>query len=322
MVHRMACYRVIHDTHYLYDAPVALSRQLLHLTPRELPQQQCLEHRLRISPMPSFQQQRQDAFGNAATMLAFEAAHDELWVRAESTVEVFPPDAAALADTPAWESVRNHLLYRAGRPPSAATLAALQYRFGSPYGRVKRKFANYAADCFPPGRPLLDGVIALNGKIHREFTFDPEATTVATPVTDVLARRRGVCQDFAHLMVSCLRSIGLAARYVSGYILTTPPPGQRRLIGADASHAWVSVWCPGEGRGNDEGRWLDADPTNNLLPGSQHVTLAWGRDFGDVSPLRGVILGGGEQELKVRVTMLPLDELPLDSATVDALERL
>ena len=313
----MARYRVTHDTHYHYDAPVALSRQLLHLTPRELPRQQCLDHRRQIIPEPSFQREHDDAFGNAAAMLAFEAPHDELWVRTESIVEVFSPDPASFANTPAWESVRNRLQYHAGESPSPVTLAALQYRFGSPYGRIKRRFANYAADCFPPGRSLLDSVLALNAKIHRDFAFDPEATTVATPVADVLTRRRGVCQDFAHVMVSCLRSIGLAARYVSGYILTTPPPGQERLIGADASHAWVSVWCPGE----DEDRWIDADPTNNLLPGSQHVTLAWGRDFGDVSPLRGVILGGGEQELKVSVTMLPLDELPLHNATNDALAQ-
>jgi transglutaminase-like putative cysteine protease len=313
----MARYRVTHDTHYRYDSPVALSRQLLHLTPRELPRQQCLEHRRRVIPEPSFQLEREDAFGNATAMMAFEAPHDELWVRAESIVEVFAPAPSAFAYTPAWESVRDRLRYEAGVPVSSVTLAALQYRFGSPYGRIKRRFAIYAADCFPPGRPLLDGVMALNGKIHRDFDFDPEATTVATPVSDVLTRRRGVCQDFAHVMVSCLRSIGLAARYVSGYILTTPPPGQQRLIGADASHAWVSVWCPGE----DEDRWLDADPTNNLLPGTQHVTLAWGRDFGDVSPLRGVILGGGEQMLEVSVTMLPLDELPLDSAINDALAQ-
>jgi len=306
----MARYKVIHDTHYHYDAPVALSRQLLHLTPRELPRQQCLEHRRQVTPSPSFQLENADAFGNPTTMMAFEAPHDELWVRTESIVDVFAPQPATFACTPTWESVRNRMQYHAGEPHSPVTLAALQYRFGSPYGRIKRRFAIYAADCFPPGRLLLDGVMALNGKIHRDFKFDQEATTVATPVSDVLTRRRGVCQDFAHVMVSCLRSIGLAARYVSGYILTTPPPGKPRLIGADASHAWVSVWCPGE----DEDRWLDADPTNNLLPGSQHVTLAWGRDFGDVSPLRGVILGGGEQELKVSVTMLPLDELPLDNS--------
>lgn len=312
----MARYRVTHDTHYRYDAPVSLSRQLLHLTPRELPRQQCLEHGRRVVPEPDFQSEQFDAFGNTVATLAFEAPHDELWVRTESIVEVFPPTASTFAETPAWEFVRQKLQYLPEAAPSPVALAALQYRFGSPYGRVKRRFAIYAADCFPPGRCLKDGVVALNAKIHHDFKFDPDATTVATPVTDVLTRRRGVCQDFAHVMVSCLRSVGLAARYVSGYILTMPPPGQPRLVGADASHAWVSVWCPGE---RNEDRWLDADPTNNLLPGSQHVTLAWGRDFGDVSPLRGVILGGGEQTLKVSVTMLPLDELPLDHVAGDVL---
>lgn len=315
----MPRYQVTHDTHYTYDAPVALSRQLLHLTPRALGHQHCQAHQLQVSPEPTFTHARDDSFGNHTTMLGFELAHDALWVRSESTVDVFAPEPSRYADTPPWESVRDALAYHAGTAPGADVLAALPYRFGSPYGRIKRKFATYAADCFPPRRALLDAVMALNAKIHRDFAFDPEATTVATPVVDVLTRKRGVCQDFAHLMVSCLRSVGLAARYVSGYILTTPPPGQERLVGADASHAWVSVWCPGHEGG--EGRWLDADPTNNLLPGSQHVTLAWGRDFGDVSPLRGVILGGGEQALKVSVTMLPLDQLPLDRATTDALRR-
>lgn len=312
----MARYKVTHDTHYRYDAPVSLSRQLLHLTPRELLRQHSLEYRRQVRPEPSFQSERLDAFGNAVTVIAFETPHDELWVRTESVVDVFSPAPAAFAKTPAWDTLRQRLQYRSGLRLSAITLDALQYRFGSPYGRIKRRFAIYAAECFPPGRPLLDAVVALNAKIHRDFTFDPAATTVATPVADVLTRRRGVCQDFAHVMVSCLRSVGLAARYVSGYILTTPPPGQPRLVGADASHAWVSVWCPDE---HNEDVWLDADPTNNLLPGSQHVTLAWGRDFGDVSPLRGVILGGGEQLLEVSVTMLPLDELPLDRAPSDML---
>ena len=167
--------------------------------------------------------------------------------------------------------------------------------------RLKRQFAAFAADCFPPGRPLLAGAEALMGKIHREFAFDAEATQVATPLVEVLQRRRGVCQDFAHLMLACLRSLGLSARYVSGYLLTQPPPGQPRLIGADASHAWVSVYCPRHG-------WVDFDPTNAVLPNLEHITLAWGRDFADVSPLRGVILGGGSHDPEVRVTVQPLVE--------------
>ena len=160
-----------------------------------------------------------------------------------------------------------------------------------------------------PGRPLLDAIEALMNRIYTEFKFDPAATTVSTPVLKVLENKRGVCQDFAHLMLSCLRSLGLAARYVSGYLLTQPPPGQPRLIGADASHAWVSVYCPGASGGS----WVDFDPTNNLIPDTQHITLAWGRDFGDVSPLRGVILGGDAHEPMVAVTVMPVEEYPLEN---------
>lgn len=303
----MARYRIIHDTEYSYAAPVSLSRQLLHLTPREVPWQRCLEHRLEILPASARRLERRDVFGNPVTLLALESPHETLHVRAETIVDVIGQQLPDDKPTPAWETVRDLLTYHAGVPPAAGHLSAARYRFESPYGRVKHDFAAYAADCFPPDAGLLEGVRALTAKIFREFAFDPEATTAATPVTEVFEARRGVCQDFAHLMISCLRSLGLAARYVSGYILTTPPDGQTRLIGADASHAWVSVWCPGE----DEELWIDADPTNDLMPGSQHVTLAWGRDFTDVSPLRGVILGGGAHELTVSVTMLPLDELAL-----------
>jgi transglutaminase-like putative cysteine protease len=154
-------------------------------------------------------------------------------------------------------------------------------------------------ECFPEGSPILVGVRALMIRIHREFAFDPKATTVSTPVMEVFERRRGVCQDFAHLMLSCLRSIGLAARYVSGYLLTRPPPGNKRLVGADASHAWVSVYCPGHG-------WVDVDPTNGIFPSLEHVTLGWGRDYDDVTPLRGVLLGGGDHELDIEVTVAPV----------------
>ncbi|MGI4812772.1 MAG: transglutaminase family protein [Janthinobacterium lividum] len=307
----MARYRIIHDTEYSYGAPVSLSRQQVHLTPREVAWQRCISHRLEIEPRPTLRQLRTDAFGNPVTLLAFETPHEMLRVCAETTVDVLGHSwgRGGTVFTPPWETIRANFAYRAGRRPDAALLAAARYRFESPYGRIKHEFAAYAAPCFPPGAPLLDCVRALTTQLYRDLVFDPKATTVATPVTEVLAKRRGVCQDFAHLMISCLRSLGLAARYVSGYILTTPPPGKTRLIGADASHAWVSVWCSDDQDG--AGFWIDADPTNNLLPDRQHVTVGWGRDFGDVSPLRGVILGGGKHELEVRVTMLPLDELPL-----------
>lgn len=320
-----ARYHVLHETIYRYESPVSLSRQLLHLTPRDCAWQRCLTHRIEVSPEASAARERHDSFGNPVRELAIEFPHDRLAVRAESVIEVLPhlpADAAKarrteprgsatkapsskawpgyLHTSPAWESVRDALAYGA-RP---VLLDAARFQFESPHVRVKHDFASYAEPCFTPRRPILEAVQALMTSIYEELDFDPEATTVATPVVEVLANKRGVCQDFAHLMLSCLRSQGLAARYVSGYLLTRPPPGQPRMVGADASHAWVSVYCP-ELEG---GRWVDFDPTNNLLPDTQHITLAWGRDFADVSPLRGVILGGGAHELDVAVTVTPIAE--------------
>lgn len=293
-------YLVLHDTHYHYSAPVSIAQQLAHLWPRESPWQRCLARALTVSPEPTRRVDALDVFGNPLTRLAFERPHDELEVGARLEVEVFARSSLRLADSPAWEQVAHDLSY-SGQPLSAQQMEAERYRFQSPYVRIKHRFASFAEDCFSPGRPLLLATQALMRKIFREFTYDAAATQVATPLTQVLEEKRGVCQDFAHLMLACLRSRGLAARYVSGYLLTQPPPGKPRLIGADASHAWISVWCPRQG-------WVDFDPTNNLLPALEHITLAWGRDFADVSPLRGVILGGGSHDPEVRVTVMPLEE--------------
>lgn len=301
-----ARYHIIHETSYSYESPVSLSRQHLHLTPRDCPWQSCIAHRITVDPEPTLSRSRIDHFGNPVRQFAIEAPHSSLTVRAESTVEVRPhlPSSSSAALLPGWlaasmpwEAVRGELAY--GAMP--VRLEANSFLFESPYVRVKHEFAAYARPCFTPARPLLEAVHALMNHIHAEFEFDPEATTVSTPVLKILEDKRGVCQDFAHMMLACLRSLGLAARYVSGYLLTQPPPGQPRLVGADASHAWVSVYCPDA----DGGRWVDFDPTNNLLPDTQHITLAWGRDFGDVSPLRGVILGGEAHELDVAVTVTP-----------------
>lgn len=297
-----ARYHVIHETRYAYGSPVSISRQHLHLTPRDCDWQTCLAHAIAIDPAPGLDEARLDCFGNPVRQFAIEAPHDSLLVRAESRIEVRPHlPAAPFADSPPWEEARAALTYGA-RP---ILLDACVYLFESPYVRVKREFAAYAAPSFPPGRPLLEGAQALMAQIFREFKFDPKATSVATPVLQVLEEKRGVCQDFAHLMLSCLRSLGLAARYVSGYLLTRPPPGKPRLVGADASHAWISLFCPTD----DGGFWVDFDPTNNLLPDTAHITLAWGRDFGDVSPLRGVILGGDAHMPEVAVTVTPYEEL-------------
>ena len=205
-------------------------------------------------------------FGNPLTRLAFERPHDELLVNASLTIEVLPRPVLDFSRSPAWEDTRSALTY-SSQPLSPELLEACRYRFESPYVHLKRNFVEFSESCFPAGRPLLLGVQALMEKIFSEFTFDAEATQVATPLVEVLERRRGVCQDFAHLMLACVRSRGLAARYISGYLLTRPPPGQPRLIGADASHAWVSVFCPVLG-------WVDFDPTNNVQPALEHITLA------------------------------------------------
>ena len=239
-----------------------------------------------------------DAFGNPFTSLVIDRDHARLAVRAESWVDLRAREIPADDVTPPWDVVRARLAYQAGRRPAAAELEAAPFLFESTRVRNKRELAAWTSACFPPGRPILAGVRELMNRIHRDFAFDPEATTVSTPVMEVFERRRGVCQDFAHLMLSCLRSTGLAARYVSGYLLTRPPPGKPRLVGADASHAWVSVYCPDFG-------WVDADPTNGVFPSLEHVTLGWGRDYDDVIPLRGVLLGGGDHELEIKVTVAP-----------------
>ena len=294
-----ARYQIFHDTCYHYDSPVSLAQQLAHLWPRKCEWQRCTDQQLLISPDPTARRDELDVFGNPLTRLAFERPHDELQVNAQLTVEVLARPALDFKQSPAWELTRDALSY-SSQPLSAELLEACRYRFQSPYVHLKRSFVEFSQSCFPPGRPLLLGVQDLMQKIFSEFTFDAEATQVATPLVEVLERRRGVCQDFAHLMLACVRSRGLAARYISGYLLTQPPPGQPRLIGADASHAWVSVCCPVLG-------WVDFDPTNNVQPALEHITLAWGRDFSDVSPLRGVILGGGNHDPEVRVTVMPLD---------------
>lgn len=296
-----ARYRIVHETEYRYSSGVSVSRQAMHLAPRVCARQRTLGHQLSIDPLPTYRQESVDCFGNPLTRIEIDHPHRALIVVAESEVTLAARDELRdPADSPAWESVAELHAYHAGRAPDAAVLEACRFRADSPFVRAGAELIDFARPHFAPGTPLLVAVCQLMHAIHRQFRFDTEATQVATPLLEVLTRRRGVCQDFAHLMIGCLRALGLPARYVSGYLLTAPPPGQPRLIGADASHAWVSVHCPRNG-------WIDFDPTNDVLPDLGHVTIAWGRDFGDVSPLRGVILGGGAHELDVRVTVLPLD---------------
>lgn len=294
-------YQVDHLTEYDYALPVSLSQQLLHLAPRAVPWQRILDWQLDCDPQATRQRQDEDAFGNPLTRLEFALPHQRLSIATRMQVEISPrADGFDPCASPAWEVARDAFRFQAGRVPSAAALDACRFRFRSPYVPIASAYRRYAEDCFTEARPLLSAVRELMAKIHREFAFDATATQIATPLAEVLKKRRGVCQDFAHLMIACLRSLDLPARYVSGYLLTTPPPGRPRLVGADASHAWVAVNCPQQG-------WVEFDPTNNVMPDTQHIVLAWGRDFGDVSPLRGVILGGGSHEPRVSVNVAPLD---------------
>ena len=292
----VAHYRVIHETRYRYASAVSSARQIAHLTPRATDWQVVHEHRLDIMPAPSEKSVGEDFFGNHVTRFTHDSGFDEQTIRAESLVDVKPHAPAEDAASPDWRSVRDACAN--GAPALRFELA--QFCAPSDMAPVPPEAAEYANSSLREGDAWLAAVLALARRIHTEFVFDPAATTLATPVEEVISRKRGVCQDFAHTMISCLRAVGLPARYVSGYILTHPPAGQARLIGADASHAWVSAYCPELG-------WVDFDPTNGKLADTEFITLGWGRDFSDVTPLRGVVLGSGAQELEVRVTVMPLN---------------
>ena len=290
-------YQISHRTRYTYGSPVTVAHYLARLEPRALPMQSCPWHEIHIRPEPAcLAAARPDAFGNNVVYFEVEGTHAELEVVAKSYVRVVPRPLPAPQDTPAWERVRE----ACSGPLWNADTAAAQFVWPSPLIPTGPEFSEYAASAFPRGMTVLGGVNELTARIFRDFRFDPGATSVATPVKESFRSRRGVCQDFAQVMIACLRSIGLPARYVSGYLETLPPPGKPKLQGADASHAWVSVWC-GEAHG-----WIDADPTNNLLPSDRHITIGWGRDFADISPLTGVSIGSGAQELSVSVDVQAL----------------
>ncbi len=292
-------YDITHTTTYEYTDPVSLSQHTVRLHPRDLPRQRCLANRLVIDPRPAVAQWHFDYFGNWLTFVTIEGAHKQMAATSQSRVEVSSPDWPDPDRTPPWEAVRDFsMVYKADD-----ILEAREFIYGSPLVPKSREFREYAEPSFRPRRPVLEAVLDLTARIHADFKFDPKATSVATPLSEVLQARRGVCQDFAQLEIACLRAIGVPARYMSGYIETEPPPGKPRLAGADASHAWISFFCPGAG-------WIEVDPTNNLLPTTRHITVAWGRDYSDVSPIRGVILGSGEHSLKVAVDVIPESPTP------------
>ena len=283
-------FAIVHTTEYEYTSPVPVSHHVARLTPRDLPGQSCLEHTIEIEPAAAIVKTHVDYYGNTMTFFATQSAHDRLAVHARSRVTLAPAAALDMGSSPPWEAATD---------PSALPLEAIDCAVEAGAFRTDTAVLEYARKSFPPGRRLLPAVADLTARIRKEFTYDSRATTITTPLVDVFETRRGVCQDFARVQIACLRALGLAARYVSGYLETIPPPGKPRLVGADASHAWVSVYCPGQG-------WVDVDPTNNLVPANSHVTLAWGRDFTDVSPIRGVILGGGDHALRVSVDVMRL----------------
>ncbi len=304
----MTSYRVRHATVYEYGGDVAHSHHLLHLKPRDFGFQRCLAHALALDPQPSSAREDIDAFGNPIVRLEYDRTHDRLAVTAEMHVEIFPRVPLPPGAGASWEAVRDRLSNHA-IPMSAADLDACRFRMRSSHVLLKQAFVDYARECFAPGSSIAAVSHELMRKIHREFKYVPGSTTKRTSIVDVLRTRRGVCQDFAHFMIGCVRSSGLAARYVSGYIRTVRNDGEA-AIGGDASHAWVSVYCPPFG-------WVDFDPTNDCVVGEDHVTLAWGRDFGDVSPLRGMIVGGGRHKLSVDVRVQPLVALPRNGVIRD-----
>ena len=287
---------VSHRTTYRYRRPVVQSHHLLHLQPRQLVRQRLIHHSLLIDPAPTSQTELTDTFGNATTLLRIDDEHSEFVVHARSTVEVMNPAAADLAQSSPLEDVATAGAFLSG----GLDPALLQFSCASRHTPNSRAIQEFALASFAAGQPILVGAMHLTERIFREFKFDPTATDVSTPILRVLETRRGVCQDFAHLALATLRSLGLPARYVSGYLLTRPPPGQSKLRGTDASHAWVSVWAP-------EAGWVDFDPTNGIIPAGEHITLAYGRDYDDITPVSGVLLGGGDQTMTVAVDVEPVE---------------
>jgi transglutaminase-like putative cysteine protease len=289
-------YRVTHATTYHYEELVSIGHNELRLEPRGTATERCLATELAIEPTPAVRAGERDYFGNPTSFFTLQEPHHLMRIVATSELEVRAAEAPPPERTPAWDALRDGLR----GDFSAAGLRALEMCFASPLVPVEPAFAEYARPSFAPGRPIAEAVLELTRRVHEEFEYRPGATSVGTPVAEVLEQRSGVCQDFAHLEIACLRALGLAARYVSGYIRTLPAPGAAKLVGADASHAWLAVWC-------GESGWLGVDPTNDLVVSDQHVTVAWGRDYGDVAPIKGVVLGGGGHTVDVAVQVEPLD---------------
>lgn len=278
-----------HTTTYLYGEPVSICHTEVHLAPRTGPHQRVVSHELEVHPEPAFTLTRTDYFGNDFTYFCIHEPHQTLTVTSLSQVDLHPEEPPHEGLTPPWEEVRDQVREAADEEG----FRALEFTFSSPLVKVAPAFADYAVPSFKPQRPIAEAAFDLCHRIYTDFRYDPRATVISTPLDEVLKSRRGVCQDFAHLMIGCLRSLGIPARYVSGYLRSG-----RDTVGHEASHAWCTVYCPGFG-------WLDFDPTNNVMPNSNHLTIAHGRDYSDVAPVNGVAIGGGEQMISVTVEVLP-----------------
>lgn len=289
-------YAITHRTSYEYTAPVAVSHHVARLEPRQTAAQTPENFSLKISPQPVLRKARADYFGNQLCFFSVQETHRRLDIIASSRVQVLGHQSTAPENSPPWEEVAT--VFR--DPVAPEVISPYQFVFDSPHVRASLELADYARESFAKGRPLLEGALDLTRRIFKDFKYDSKATTIVTPLEEVLKERRGVCQDFAHLSTACLRSLGLPARYVSGYLRTRPPEGKEKLVGADASHAWFSIFCPRNG-------WKDFDPTNNLQVSEEHITVAYGRDFSDVSPVAGILTGGGQHEVKVSVDVKQID---------------
>ena len=283
-------HRVVHVTKYVYQEMATLCHNQVHLMPRQYNRQTCLRFDLQVSPHATLLRNWVDVFGNPVTYFTIEEPHDELTITSRSEVEVTKDTSDVHGSPFSWNDVANQIAH----PTDPRLIEAARFIYDSPHVIRSDEALKYAAPSFPEGRPMIEAVLDLTRRLHADLQFDTTATSVSTPIKEVLACGRGVCQDFAHVQIGCLRSLGLAARYMSGYLVTQPPPGRERLVGSDASHAWISVFFPDYG-------WLDFDPTNNQMPGEEHIVVAWGRDYSDVCPIKGVFLGGGAHSMTVSV---------------------
>lgn len=301
-------FEVSHKTIYRYAAPVAQSHHLIHLMPRQHDRQRLIHTRLLVEPAPATRNDFTDYFGNPASALAIEESHSQLLIHSQSVVEVHAPAQIAVEQSAPWEKVAARLSPDQG----PYDIEVIQYVSPSQHTAITPQLIEFAKPSFASGRPILSCAQDLMNRIFTEFTYDDAATDIATTINEVLTIKRGVCQDFAHLLIGAIRAYGLAARYVSGYLLTHPPEGVEKLVGADASHAWVSVWSPEQG-------WVDFDPTNNIIPKDEHISVAFGRDFQDVSPVTGVLLGGGSHQIEVSVDVAS-SEMPAALASGSSLQ--